>query len=86
MLSQFSTNLMVIKANTNIVVSGTEAHPFTTVDVYDMEMSPASTPNKMVQTVNNGMAMIFAQGLESGTAYSCLQEWRRDCFSLSLHF
>ena len=66
MLSQFSTNLMEIRANTNIVVSGTTDHPFTAVDVYDMEMSPASTPNKIVQTMNNGMAMIFAEGLESG--------------------
>ncbi|MBR5563276.1 MAG: hypothetical protein IKW11_03510 [Bacteroidales bacterium] len=60
------TNLMVVNANTNIVLTGTAAHPYTSVDIYDMNMSPTTTPNKMFQPVNNGMVMIFAPAV-SGT-------------------
>ena len=60
------TNLMVVNAITNIVLTGTAAHPYTSVDIYDMNMSPTTTPNKMFQPVNNGMVMIFAPA-DSGT-------------------
>lgn len=61
------TNLMVVNANTNIVLTGTAAHPFITMEIYNLDMTPASTPMTMVQPIEGGMAMIMVQTITSGT-------------------
>ena len=66
MLSQFSSNLMVINASTNIFLYGTAAHPFTSAELYDMELNSVQTPSLMSQPSENGMAMVNANAA-SGT-------------------
>ena len=66
MLSQFSSNIMVINASTNIFLYGTAAHPFTSAELYDMDLNSVSTPSLMSQPSENGMAMVNANAA-SGT-------------------